>query len=524
MTNRYLYITLLAVLGFGSESFAQELRNAPRLVVNITIDQLRSDYLEAFLPLYSDKGFKLMMEQGCVYPNASYPFAPIDRASAIASLTTGVTPYYNKIIGERWLSRETLRPVYCVNDNEYTGLNTKNGSSPKNLSTSTLGDELKVATAGRGIVYAIAPFRDAAVLSAGHAADGAFWLDDNSGDWCSSQYYFSSFPAWANAFNTLHAPSRKLQGVSWEPINNFVGQFSYFMQKGAQDPFKHTFKGDDSYHEYKLSGLINEDITNLAQQCIASCGMGNDQVTDLLNITYYAGTFNHQTVTECQMEVQDTYVRLDQELGRLIQFCQSRLGTDRVLFVMTSTGYGDEETSDYQKYRIPSGTFYMSRTANLLNMFFGAIWGPDKYVEAHYRNQIYLNHQLLEKKKITIAEATNRAQEILAMMSGVRNVYTSLQLLTDNNEHLRKVRNGFNAELCGDLVIETAPGWYLLDEDTQESEQSRASYIPFPIVFYGNGIQAERINTPVTIDRIAPTIAKNIRIRAPNACSVAPLF
>jgi hypothetical protein len=166
----------------------------------------------------------------------------------------------------------------------------------------------------------------------------------------------------------------------------------------------------------------------------------------------------------------------------------------------------------------------MSRTANLMNMYFGAIWGQGAYVEAYFRNQIFLNHELLETKKISIAEATSRAQEFLCMMSGVRNVYTSLQLLTGNNEHLLKIRNGFNAERCGDLLIETAPGWRLLNEDTQENELSRASYIPFPIIFWGTGVKAERITTPVTIDRIAPTVARAIRIRAPNACSSEPLF
>jgi hypothetical protein len=159
-----------------------------------------------------------------------------------------------------------------------------------------------------------------------------------------------------------------------------------------------------------------------------------------------------------------------------------------------------------------------------MNMYFGAIWGQAAYVESYYKNQIYLNHQLLETKKISLGEATSRAQEFLAMMSGVRNVYTSLQLMTDNNEHLRKMRNGFNAEHCGDIVIETAPGWKLLNEDTQETQVSRASFVPFPIFFYGAGIASQRVNTPVTTDRIAPTIARAIRIRAPNACSSAPLF
>ena len=524
MTNKYLYITLLAVLGFKAEANSQELRNAPRLVVNITIDQLRSDYLEAFLPLYTDNGFKLLLQDGAVFENASYPFKPVDRASAIAALGTGTTPYYNNIVGERWLNRETLRPVFCVDDAEYKGILSRETASPRQLSTSTIGDELKVATNGRALVYAIAAERDAAVLSAGHAADGAFWIDDSEGTWCTSTYYYSMAPSWLNAYNSLQSPKTKVRNEKWTPFNDLIGNFNYFLQAAPQSPFSHDFKGERRYREFKTSGLVNEGITDIAFQCAASCGMGNDRITDMLSITYYAGTFGHRSVTECQMELQDTYVRLDRELSRLINFLNERIGKDNVLYVVTSTGYDKESTSDYQRFRIPSGTFYLSRTAGLMNIYFGALWGQGKYVEAYFHNQIFLNRQLLETKKISIAEATSRAQEFLAMMSGVRNVYTSLQLMTDNNEHLQSIRNGFNAERCGDLIIETAPGWTLLNEDTQETQITRASYTPFPIIFMGTGVKAERIKTEVTIDRVAPTLARAIRIRAPNACASAPLF
>ena len=266
MTNKFFYITLLTVLGFNTEAHCQVAPNVPKLVVSIVIDQLRSDYLEAFAPLYSTDGFKKLMEEGLVYQSASYPFTPVDRASAIAALASGVTPYYNNIIGERWLSRETLRPVFCVDDDKYTGLITNETASPTQLCTSTVGDELKVATSGKAVVYAIAPTRDAAVLSGGHAADGALWLDDISGNWCSSKYYFKELPKWLKSYNEKHAPHRKMQEVTWEPINTLVGNFNYFMHTGIQKPFSHTFKGARCYSELKASALINEEVTNLAEQ------------------------------------------------------------------------------------------------------------------------------------------------------------------------------------------------------------------------------------------------------------------
>ena len=104
------------------------------------------------------------------------------------------------------------------------------------------------------------------------------------------------------------------------------------------------------------------------------------------------------------------------------------------------------------------------------------------------------------------------------------NVYTFIQLLGGNNQQISKIRNGFNQEHNGDILIEVSPGWELQNETSRESQLSRASFTQFPIIFYGAGIKSERVKTPVTTDRIAPTLAKSIRIRAPNACSSEPLF
>ena len=167
MTNKYLYITLLSVLGFNIEAQGQEMRNAPRLVVNITIDQLRSDYLESFAANYGDHGFKKLLTEGLVFESASYPFINPDKASAISTIITGTTPFYHSIIGEKWIDKGSLRPVSCIK-----GSRQSDAPSPAQLEVSSLGDELKVASKGAAKIFAISPFCDMAVLSAGHAADG----------------------------------------------------------------------------------------------------------------------------------------------------------------------------------------------------------------------------------------------------------------------------------------------------------------------------------------------------------------
>lgn len=451
--NRYLStIILLSVLG-NLQLPAQSLQPAPRLVVNIAVDQLRTDYIEHFSPLYGENGFRKLLLQGTVYEAASYPFAPVDRASAIASIATGTTPHYNNIVATQWVDRNTLRPVLSTDDEEY-------GTSPQKMATSTISDELKISTNGAAIVYSVAQEKDAAVLSAGHAADGAFWLNDKNGTWTTSPYYPKSAQKLVKSHN--HTSTKH----------------------GSQN--------------------ANDAVADLSVACINEMGMGRDLTTDMLSVTLSAKGSDPNT---WQTEMEQIYVKLDNTIASLIKRIEDRVGKDKVMFVLTSTGYVDEQQIDYQRFRIPTGTIYINRTASLLNMYLGAIYGQAKYVETCYHNQIYLDRKLIEQRHISYTDLITRSRELLVQTAGVRNVTPS----------------PYSPAVSGDLIIETAPGWQIINEDFREYYFSRAAFIPFPIIFYGSGVKAQRVTTPATVDRIAPTIAKAIRIRAPNACSSAPL-
>ena len=453
--NKYVSALILATLT-GTEASSQSLQVAPRLVVNIAIDQLRTDYIEHFAALYSQDGFKKLLQQGTVYEAASYPFSPVDRSSAIAAIATGTTPYYNNIIGTQWLDRNTLRPLFCVDDNKYK-------TSPQNLSTSTITDELKVSTNGAAIVYGIAADRDAAVLSAGHAADGAFWIDETNGDWTTSPYYPQNAQKWLSSYRSLNAkPS-------------------------------------------KAKTLANEAVSDLAISCINGNAMGRDENTDYISITLSAKATDNSAQWRITME--SVYRGLDHTLSSLLSRIEQSVGAKNILFVLTSTGYTDEPKVDFAKYRIPTGTFYINRSASLLNMYLGAIYGQGRYVETCFHNQIYLNRKLIEDKRISFSDVISRSKDFLIQVSGVRGVQES----------------PYNPSISGDLIIEVSPGWQLLNEDNHESYTARSAFVPFPIIFYGNGIKPQRVNIPATVDQIAPTIAKAIQIRAPNACKAVPV-
>ena len=275
-------LTAMTVLS-GPEASAAG-TGVPRVVVSILVDQLRTDYMNAFMPLYGQEGFVRLLNEGRVYSQAEYPQYRPDRASAAATLATGTTPYNHGVVGLKWLDRETLRPVFCVDDKRYPGVQTSDASSPTFLGVSTLGDELKVATEGKSLVYAIAPYRDAAILSAGHAADGALWIDDRTGQWCSTSYYGKTLPAWVTVLNSQSLDSR-LKSLTWRPSNDLVGNFSYFLSGGMKKPFAHKFTGDGRFATFKTSGLVNEEVVHAATQCLNSTLMGTDAITDYLALT-----------------------------------------------------------------------------------------------------------------------------------------------------------------------------------------------------------------------------------------------
>ena len=161
--------SLLAMMAIAGLQ-AQEVPAVPKLVVGLTIDQLRLEYIEAFSAMYGESGFKRLWREGRFYRNAEYDFINVDRSSAVAAIYTGATPSLNGIVGNAWLDRSTLGLIGCVDDSNYMGNYTSECSSPARLKVSNLSDELMIATRGVAEVYSIAPTREMAILSAGHAS------------------------------------------------------------------------------------------------------------------------------------------------------------------------------------------------------------------------------------------------------------------------------------------------------------------------------------------------------------------
>lgn len=519
-----LLTSLITVLTFTGLQ-AQPQATTPKIVVGLTVDQLRTDYIEAFSALYGEKGFKRLWKDGRVYRNAEYNFSNPDKASSVASLYTGTVPTIHGITGENWLDISTLRVRNCVDDRDFMGNYTDETTSASQLIVSTVADELKVATQGKGLVYSIAPYREAAIFGAGHAGNGAFWLNDETGKWCGTTYY-GDFPWFVSQYNDRKAIDFRVSGMVWTPLRP-VTDYKYLTSQVAQEPFSYNFDEakKNKFRKLKTSPFINEEVNYFLEDIFTGSTIGQDETPDFLALTYYAGNYEHKSTKECALEIQDAYVRLDKSLGELLDLLDRKVGLNNVLFCVSSTGYVDAEATEPEKYRIPGGEFYMDRCAALLNMYLMAVYGEGQYVETHNDLQLYLNHKLLEKKLLNLNDVLDKASDFLIQFSGVKEVYTSHRLLLGAwTPEIQKIRNSYHRHRSGDLTLEILPGWTVMDNDTpSDNKVIRKAYIPAPLVFLGGNVKPEIINTPVNIDCFAPTLARFMRIRAPNGCSSAPI-
>lgn len=479
-----------------------EQTGVPRIVVNVLINGLRSDYLQTYAPRFGERGFKRLEREAMIFTQVEYPYGKPDKASAAACFATGASPMDNGIVSETWLDRKLFRPIFCVEGSSYDGLHTTEKVSPEKLLVSTMGDELKVATEGTCLVYGVAPDREMSTLMAGHAGDGAFWINDDTGHWCSTSYY-GEYPDWAETYDRNNGLERRISKLAWEPMH-----VDAVTGEGKENkPFSHTFTGERRYKEYKASGLVSEETVAFAVHLMESTQMGMDAATDMLSVGLYAGSFDHRSEQQFADEVEDTYVRLDKSISTLIDAVERKVGQGRALFVVTSTGVTETETEqDLARYRIPTGTFNITRASLLLNMYLVAVYGQGQWVEAVMGDEIFLSRSLMERHTVNVTEMLQRSCDFLMQLSGVKDV------------------TPMRHPILGDLKIKAAPGWVILNEETGKQIVSRESYVGFPLYFLGGGVSRQKVDTPVTIDRVAPTVSRAIHIRAPNGCGKAPLF
>jgi hypothetical protein len=509
----------------------------PRLIIGIVVDQMRYDYLSRFWNKYGNGGFKKMVQEGTHCKNAGFQYLINETAVGHATISSGALPSGHGIIAKSWYVSLQDKVINCVEDDRYhtVGGSYESGRcAPSKLLASTVGDELKLSNGSKSKVIGIALDSDAAILSAGHTADYAFWFDTKTGNWITSSFYNDSLPAWVNEFNKKEIARLYLQWM-WEPLlpladyteslpdlNNF--------EKGINGKF--TFPYDLRRMSSSRGNVVNWELIkytpfgnsftkDLAIAAIVNENLGKDEYTDILTIGFSANEYIGRSFNANSVEMEDAFIRLDHELEHFLNFIDEFVGRENVLIYLTADHGIKYDPVFLEEHRVPSGEFNPNGALSLLASYLNIIYGEGNWIRYYYARQIYLNHELIEDARIPLDEFQDKVAMFLLQFDGVSNAVTShtLQTTSFQNGIFRKIQNGFHQKRSGDIIINLTPGWTEKSINNSLFNESYLGDDHVPLLWYGWKIGRTTINRPVNLTDIAPTLSFFLDISRPNAAT-----
>ena len=513
--NKFFAPIVFALVAFPAKAQTAS-EEAPRLVVGITIDQLRSDYLARMSHIFGEKGFNRLANEGTVYEQVSFGYVGADRSSSTATIYTGAYPSWHGIISDnRFIRGERLvKPV--LYDSEQLGNFTASTLSPEAIAVSTVPDELKSATLGKARVYSVAPEADMAIIAAGHAANAAFWLDDSTGKWATTTYY-RDIPQYINDLNIKDGVDTRIDTMVWTPLYE-AKKYTGIPYDTPEFLFGYRFSGADKYYNFKHSPLVNTEVTKVAKKFIENGFLVIDTFPDYLCVGYYGGNYQGHSVQDYGAELQDTYIRLDAEIASLLESIDKNVGLQNTLIYIVSTGYTEVEGRPHGLYGIPTGEFYPRRATALLNYYLMALYSHEQWVLGYNAGEIFLDKELIEKNGHDFDEFMLKSAEFLSQMQGVQDVMTARQIMHGDLSCVAPVRRKYSRKLSGDLVLTIQPGWEINYEDNiTPNKYVHYNAVPATLIFFGKNITPQHVSREINVTQIAPTLSGALRIRAPSA-------
>lgn len=497
----------------------------PSLVVGVMIDGLSMDYLNLLQGYMVEGGFKRLIQDGITILDLDYG-TPVDMPTATAIAYTGAVPAVNGVSASTVYDAalRLIRPVFF--DPATMGNYTDETVSPAALRVSTISDELRIAGGGLGSVYSISPDQATSLIMGGHAGNNAAWINDVTGNWASTAFY-QEMPVLLQTKNRMQPLSVRLDTISWAPLLP-IDQYPDIPSYKKAYPMRNTFlrKDINRYKAFKASAPVNTEVTSVATEYITSFKLGQHDETDMLNLAYTVQPYDYSVDADARIEQMDIYLRLDRELERLFSAIDGGPGMNRTLVFVAGTPRKTRTRRDDEKWAIPHGEFSPRRAMSLLNVYIIALHGNGEWVNGFHDKQIYLNHTLAKERGVDMEKLRADVASFMTRMSGVVDAYSIDDIINlKAGVNPQATRNNTVIDNAGDVFITVAPGWQIVDSgsDLEIPLVERSGTTTAPGFILAPTLKAEIIESPVDARIMASTIARCLRIRAPNGASVPSL-
>ncbi|WP_449388213.1 alkaline phosphatase PafA [Chryseobacterium lineare] len=524
---------ILSVTAINAQKIKNSQLERPKLVVGLVVDQMRWDYLYRFYNKYGNDGFKRLLNTGYSLNNVHIPYVPTVTALGHTCIYTGSVPAIHGIAGNDWTDKETGKNVYCTTDESVKAVGTTNATagshSPKNLWSTTVTDELRMATNFQGKVIGVSLKDRASILPAGHTPNGAFWFDDSTGDFITSSWYMNDLPQWVKSFNSQKMPD-KLVANGWNtllPISQYTesspdnSAWEGLLGSAKTPVFPYSNLAADykvKKDNIRYTPFGNTLTLKLAEAAVEGEKLGGDDVVDMLAINLASTDYAGHKFGPNSIEVEDVYLRLDQDLAQFFNYLDTKVGKGQYTVFLSADHGGAHSVGFLQEHKITTG-FFGDGMEKTMNDKLKEKFGVDKLINAIDNYQIYFDRKLLKENKLdldvvrdfTVKEIENNPDDLYAVS------VTKVQESTIPEPIKQRIINGINRQRSGDIQLISHDSMlppYSKTGTTHSVWNSYDSHIP--LIFMGWGIQHGESNKAYYMTDIAPTVSSLLKIQFPS--------
>ena len=535
--KRAIFYFFTSILLFSNCKFSETPVKKPKLVIGIVIDQMRYDYLTRFADRYGKDGFNRILKNGFSLENAHYNFIPTYTAVGHASIYAGTSPNNHGIISNNWYDKVLKKSIYCVDDINYKTIGNDGivgQKSPHRLYTTTVADQLQLAQNMQGKTIGIAIKDRSAILPVGHTANAAYWYDaGNKNQWITSSFYMEELPDWVKAFNSNNKADAYLN-EAWETLydiktysqsradnniyeNNLNGQEKPVFPKNL----KKLREQNDNFSLIKTIPAGNTYTVDFAKAVIKGEQLGKSEFTDFLAVSFSSTDYVGHRYGVASVETEDTYLRLDKDLGHFFNFLDTEVGKENYTLFLTADHAAVHVPSYLQSLKIPAHYINTTKLKKFLSDITQKYFNSKELIENVSNYQIFLNQEKIEAlgfNKNTVAQRL--ADEVLSF-DKIYKAVTAKTLQTTNFTEgiMHSLQQGYNPKFSGDVLMIPYPATlnYSRKGTSHGSGYSYDTHVP--VIFYGNGIKKGASKKTYKIIDIAPTISNLLKIEAPNGTS-----
>ena len=556
LAQTVLVSALMILLAAGTSALAGE---QPKLILQITVDQLRGDLPTRYYDRLGEGGFRYLWESGVVYRNAHHAHANTETIVGHATLATGTHPSVHGMIGNLWFDRGTGYTTYNVEDSNYRLLTEgadvdegaeidptqraarSEGRSPAAILVTTFADELRSSTGGKAKVVGVSVKDRGAISMAGHSGT-AYWFSKANGGFVTSTYYLDQYPGWVTAFNETQ-PAQRYAGTSWTLLHD---QDNYLFGDsddrewetdvaGFGRVFPHSF-GDGSGRYFTtwltLSPAGDRLVLDFAKQALVEERLGSDDVTDYLAVSFSSTDYVGHVFGPSSLEAEDNILQLDRTLAELFAFVDKEVGLNNTLIVFSADHGGPDAPGYLNSLGIPAG--YVDPASwdkeAAIDRIKERLKIKGDLIETYSHPYLYFSSEVKNNSRIDQEALEEAVVEELSKFPGVSLAVSSTALrrgnLTDTYLYRSVVRN-FHSKRSGDVFIVFEPNWFINDFDglvvasTHGSPWNYDTYVP--IVFAGFGLKPRIIDRHVYTVDVAPTLSAILNIKPPSGSVGDPL-